>query len=223
MMHQRISKKFLTYFFILILLTTIFNKTLFQSNLFEFKNVEINGLDSNELIYLSKKINDLKIKNIFFSNEEILKNTLDSYSLIEKYYVFKNYPSSLKISVYKTKFIAKLSINGEFFFIGTNGKLIKNFSNKNNLPFIFGNPTNEDILKLYSIVLNSKFKFQGLKNLFFYKSGRWDIETLSGVIVKLPRENLSNILNDIFILDASNNSNNNIIDARVPNQVILYD
>jgi len=218
-MHQRISRKILIYFLFLVLLTSISNKNILQINLFKLKNLEINGLDENELLYLSKKINSLNIKNIYLFNEEILKKTLDSYSLIEKYFVFKKYPSSLRISIYKTNLIANLIVNGENYFVGTNGKLIKSSLENYNLPFIFGNPTNIDILKFYNAVLNSPFKFKEFKNLFFYKSGRWDIETLNGQIIKLPRENVSNTLNSVFYLL----TDNNMIDARVTNQTIFYD
>jgi len=218
-MHQRISRKILIYFLFLVLLTSISNKNILQINLFKLKNLEINGLDENELLYLSKKINSLNIKNIYLFNEEILKKTLDSYSLIEKYFVFKKYPSSLRISIYKTNLIANLIVNGENYFVGTNGKLIKSSLENYNLPFIFGNPTNIDILKFYNAVLNSPFKFKEFKNLFFYKSGRWDIETLNGQIIKLPRENVSNTLNSVFYLL----TDNNMIDVRVTNQTIFYD
>jgi len=218
-MHQRISRKILIYFLFLVLLTSISNKNILQINLFKLKNLEINGLDENELLYLSKKINSLNIKNIYLFNEEILKKTLDSYSLIEKYFVFKKYPSSLRISIYKTNLIANLIVNGENYFVGTNGKLIKSSLENYNLPFIFGNPTNIDILKFYNAVLNSPFKFKEFKNLFFYKSGRWDIETLNGQIIKLPRENVSNTLNSVFYLL----TDNNMIDARATNQTIFYD
>lgn len=218
-MHQRISRKILIYFLFLVLLTSISNKNILQINLFKLKNLEIKGLDENELLYLSKKINSLNIKNIYLFNEEILKKTLDSYSLIEKYFVFKKYPSSLRISIYKTNLIANLIVNGENYFVGTNGKLIKSSLENYNLPFIFGNPTNIDILKFYNAVLNSPFKFKEFKNLFFYKSGRWDIETLNGQIIKLPRENVSNTLNSVFYLL----TDNNMIDVRVTNQTIFYD
>lgn len=218
-MHQRISRKILIYFLFLVLLTSISNKNILQINLFKLKNLEIKGLDENELLYLSKKINSLNIKNIYLFNEEILKKTLDSYSLIEKYFVFKKYPSSLRISIYKTNLIANLIVNGENYFVGTNGKLIKSSLENYNLPFIFGNPTNKDILKFYNAVLNSPFKFKEFKNLFFYKSGRWDIETLNGQIIKLPRENVSNTLNRVFYLL----TDNNMIDVRVTNQTIFYD
>ena len=39
-----------------------------------------------------------------------------------------------------------------------------------------------------------------MKNLFFFKSGRWDIETNSGVLIKLPKNNLKEMLDLSFKL-----------------------
>ena len=38
------------------------------------------------------------------------------------------------------------------------------------------------------------FDYKDIKNLFFFKSGRVDIETISGVVIKLPTINLRNLL-----------------------------
>jgi cell division protein FtsQ len=59
---------------------------------------------------------------------------------VENYSIFKRYPSSLVINIEKTKFLAKISKNGQIFYIGSNGKLIKKNYLHNQLPFIFGNP-----------------------------------------------------------------------------------
>lgn len=223
MMHQRISKKILVYLFFIVLLTSINNKKILESNPFDLKNFYIDGLDGVELINLNKKINQFYKKNIFFLNEKILSQNINEINTIENYSVFRKYPSYLKISIVKTKFFAILNINGNSFLIGTNGKLIQNFSNRNDLPLIFGNPSNQEILEIYKIIINSKFEFKDIKNLFFFKSGRWDIETLNGVVLKLPVKNLSNLFQDEFILNAYKDLRYSTIDLRVPNQIIFYD
>ena len=35
---------------------------------------------------------------------------------------------------------------------------------------------------------NSNFDYGNIKNLFYFKSGRWDIEMESGLILKLPKK-----------------------------------
>ena len=62
------------------------------------------------------------------------------------------------------------------FFIGSNGKFIKNNSLNNQLPFIFGNPTIKEFLNFKEIIDKSKFSYDEIKNLYFFPSKRWDLE-----------------------------------------------
>jgi len=43
------------------------------------------------------------------------------------------------------------------------------------------------------------------------------------IYIKLPLDNLENVLKKISQLISNNQLNKKIIDARVPNQIILYD
>ena len=224
-MPQRKSKKIFIYIFFFLFLGTINNQILFNSNTFKIKNFQIIGLENNyKKEFENKLFNSTKFK-IFFINKDYLKSVLNSNSLIETFEVFKIYPSSLKIKIKKTNFLARLNINGDIFLIGSNGKLTKNFylSDSEKLPFVFGNPKVEEFLKIFSIINTSDLKYENIKNLFFYKSGRIDLELKQNILIKLPSDNLENVFKKIFQLISNNQLNKKIIDARVPNQIILYD
>ena len=223
-MHQQIGKKIFIYLFILLFLGTFNNQKLLGLNQFALKNIIIETSDNTNFVELSDEILNQKKLNIFFINLNNIKNIIEKNNLVEKYYVIKNYPSTLKIKIVKTKFFSRLSIDGKTFNIGTNGKLTEEFSNNNNLPFIFGNPSIDDVIEFYTIVKTSKFNFNNLTNLFYYKSGRWDIETIDGIIIKLPNDNLEKKLQEIHIIISNKDfTNQKIIDARIINQLILYD
>jgi len=91
------------------------------------------------------------------------------------------------------------------------------------LPFIFGNPKVEEFLKIFSIINASDFKYENVKNLFFYKSRRIDLELKNNILIKLPLDDLENVFKKISQLISNNKLQKKIIDARVPNQIILYD
>jgi len=223
-MHQQIGKKIFIYLFILLFLGTFNNQKLLGLNQFALKNIIIETSDNTNFVELSDEILNQKKLNIFFINLNNIKNIIEKNNLVEKYYVIKNYPSTLKIKIVKTKFFSRLSIDGKTFNIGTNGKLTEEFSNNNNLPFIFGNPSIDDVIEFYTIIKTSKFNFNNLRNLFYYKSGRWDIETIDGIIIKLPNDNLAKKLQEIHtIISNKDFTNQKIIDARIINQLILYD
>ena len=224
-MLQRKSKKIFIYIFFFIFLGTLNNHTIFNSNIFKIKNFQIIGLENNYKTELENNLFNITKFNIFFVNKDYLKLKLNSNALIETFQVFKIYPSSLDIKIKKTNFLARLNIDGDIFLIGSNGKLTKDFllSDSEILPFIFGNPKVEEILKIFSIINRFDFKYENVKNLFFYKSGRIDLELQDNILIKLPLENLENVLKKISQLISNNQLNKKIIDARVPDQIILYD
>jgi len=223
-MFQKKGKKILIYLFFFLFLGTINNYTFFNLQLFKIKNFQIIGLENNYKTELENNLLGTEF-NIFFINKNYLISILNSNTLIETFQVFKIYPSSLYFKIKKTNFLARLNINGDIFLIGSNGKLIKDFtlSNSEMLPFIFGNPKEEEFLKIFSIISASDFNYKNVKNLFFYKSGRIDIELKDNILIKLPLDNLENVFNNISQLISNNQFNKKIIDARVPDQIILYD
>ena len=224
-MLQRKSKKIFIYIFFFVFLGTINNQIIFNSNTFKIKNFQITGLENNYKKELEKNLLNSTKFNIFFVNKDYLQSILNSNSLIETFQVFKIYPSSLGIKIKKTKFLARLNINGDVFLIGSNGKLTRDFnsSNSEQLPFIFGTPNIEIFLKTYSIINTSEFRYEDIKNFYFYKSGRFDLELKNDTLLRLPINKLQYILKNIYQLISDTQFNKKIIDARVPNQFILYD
>ena len=224
-MLQRKSKKIFIYIFFFVFLGTINNHTILNSNTFRIKNFQIIGLENNYKKELENNLINITKFNIFFVNKELLKSVLSSNSLIETFQVSKIYPSSLDIKIKKTNFLARLNINGDIFLIGSNGKLTKDsfLSDSKKLPFIFGNPKVEEFLKIVFIINKSDFRYENIKNLFFYKSGRVDLELKDNILIKLPLDDLENTFKIISHLIANNQLNKKIIDARISNQIIMYD
>ena len=148
--------------------------------------------------------------------------TLNKHKIIENFNIFKNYPSKLNIKIKKTNFLAVTQKDGTNFYIGSNGNLIKIKHNKYDQPFIFGNVEVMEFLKLKSIIDNSNFDYVDIKNFYYFKSKRWDIETKDGLLIKLPIKNLSKSLETLSIIINDNNLKKiDYIDLRQNNQIIL--
>ena len=166
-----------------------------------------------------KEIENFNLNNIFLINKIDLKDKIESNPLVENFSIFKRYPSSLDINIEKTKFLAKINKDNQIFYIGSNGKFIKNNSFNNELPFIFGNPEIFEFFKIKEIIDKSKISYTEIKNLYFFSSKIWDLELIDNTIIKLPNDNISLALNlAIEFLD-----DNKFIDARIENQIILDD
>ena len=95
---------------------------------------------------------------------------------MEKYFIFKKYPSSLNIHIDKTNFLARISKNGKIYDLGSNGKLIENRNSNNQLPFVFGNPEIVEFFNIKKIIDESQISFEEIESLYFFLSKRWDLE-----------------------------------------------
>ena len=122
-MHQRKSKKILVYFFLLIIVSSISNSSINEFKLNKTKNINISGLDQKNNQNLINEIKNLSLGSIFFINKNEIEKLINSNSLVEKYVVFKKYPSTINIEIKKTSFFGKLNKDGKTFLIGSNGKL----------------------------------------------------------------------------------------------------
>jgi cell division protein FtsQ len=218
-MQQLKSKKILIYFFLLLIVGSINNINFNSLKLRNVDNINITGLDVKDKSNLLKEIQNFNLNNIFLITKMDLANEIESNSLVENYFVFKRYPSSLNINIEKTQFLAKINKNGQIFYLGSNGKFIKNESLNNQLPFIFGNPTVIEFFKIKEIIDKSKISYSEIKNLYFYPSKRWDLELRDNTIIKLPIDDLNLALN----LAIEFSDDNKLIDARIKNQIILND
>ena len=218
-MQQRKSKKILIYFFLLLVVGSINNINLNSLKFQKINNINITGLDIKNKLILLKDVENFNLKNIFLINKIDLKDEIESNTLVENYSIFKRYPSSLDINIEKTQIIAKINKNGQIFYIGSNGKFIKNNYLNHELPFIFGNPEVFEFFKIKEIIDKSKISFTEIKNLYFFPSKRWDLELKDNTIIKLPNDNINLALN--LAIEFLND--HKFIDARIQNQIILND
>lgn len=225
MMHQRTNRKIIIYLFLFAILASVNNFKYINLQLFKIDLINISGLNDLENSNLYEKITNYKKKNIFFiDNLEISKN-INSNNLVEKFWVFKEYPSTININLIKTNFLGITKINNIDYLIGSNGKLIKKRNDQViDLPFIFGSVDANDFLILKEILDKSNFDASKIENFYYFKSNRWDIKTKKGLVIRLPSEINVNLLNTVNqIIEDENFKNIKTLDFRQTNQIITYE
>jgi len=221
-MHQQISKKILVYLFIFFSVGTFNNKKITEFDFTDINNFKIKGLTEFESNQLSQQLNFIKHSNIFFLDKKEILKILHSNKAFEKFSIFKNYPSNLIIDIKRTKFLALTKKDNSNYYIGSNGNLIKTKDIQTDIPFVFGEIAIEEFLKLKKIIDKSGFDYNDIKNLYYFKSKRWDIETNDNLIIKLPIENLETSFRILLqIYQEEEFSGFGIIDLRQNNQIIL--
>ena len=223
-MHQRKSKKILIYFFLLFLVGSINNIDVHNLKFLSVKEINVNGLDNEENLIISKKIKKLKLDNIYLIKKKDFNTLMETNNLVEKYLIFKKYPSSLNIHIDKTTFFARISKNGKIYDLGSNGKLIENRHSNNQLPFVFGNPEIIEFFNIKRVIDESQISFEEIESLYFFLSKRWDLKLRNNIIIKLPYDNTKEGLKLASEFLYNNEFKDiKIIDARIKNQIILND
>ena len=221
-MHLKVNKKIFIYIFLFLILGSINNKNLYNFKFSQITNINIEGLNEKEHSKIIENLKLLNVQNLFILDKNKVINILNSNNLVENFFIFKKYPSSLEIKIRQAEFLAKVNKNGKMYYLGSNGKLILSEKNQTELPFIFGEFKSKDFFDLYQVINDTSFDFNEIKKLFFFNSGRWDIETYSGVLIKLPRKKFKQSFNiSLKILNDDKFKKIKIIDLRQSNQVIV--
>jgi cell division septal protein FtsQ len=225
MMHQRTNKKIIIYLFLFTILASVNNFKYINLQLFKVDLINISGLNDMDNSNLYEKITNYKKKNIFFIDSLEISKNINSNNLVEKFWVFKEYPSTININLIKTNFLGIVKINNIDYLIGSNGKLIKKRNDQViDLPFIFGSVDANDFLILKEILDKSNFDASKIENFYYFKSNRWDIKTKKGLVIRLPSEVNVNLLNTVNqIIEDENFKNIKTLDFRQTNQIITYE
>jgi cell division protein FtsQ len=221
-MPQQKSRKILIYIFLFLIIGTLNNKNLTKTNFIKLNTITVTGLEEKNNIDLVNKLNFLKFDNLMFLDKSQIADIISSNTLIEKFFVFKKYPSTLNIEIQKTEFLAQTKKENKNFFLGSNGKLTIADNFRSDMPYIFGEFKNKDFFELKKAVDESNFRYNQIKKLFFYKSGRWDIEMNNGLLIKLPRKEVKESLKLLIIfLDDNKKKNIKEVDLRQNKQIIV--
>ena len=224
-MHQKIDKKnkIYIYLFIFFLLSTFNNIQIINSSFLKFNidQIEVSGLSEKNNLEITKEIKKKLIENIFLIKKEFLLKILEKNNLINSFQIKKIYPNKIEVKIKKTEFLGITNIDGNLFFIGSNGKLIHYNESDENLPYVFGKINVNDFIKFVKFVKKSKFDFNKIKEIYFFPSGRWDIKTLDDKLFKLPMENVEFKLNLIYELYKNEQfKNEKVIDLRFKKKII---
>ena len=220
-MPQQISKKILVYFFLFIIFGSLNNKNLAQLKFPNIEKIKIEGL-AIENKEFQKSLDLFKMETLFHLDKLRVRELFNSNNLIEEYVIFKRYPSSLEIEIYKTKILAKIIRDNKILHLASNGKFIEVKDEIDNIPLVIGKFKNQEFFELKKIIDKSNLNFKDILTLSYFPPGRWDIKMISGVTIKLPKEKLEEKINLIArILIDENFKDSQTLDFRLDSKVIV--
>jgi cell division protein FtsQ len=224
-MHQSTGKKnkIIIYLLFLFILSTNSSKFINDQKKLSLSisKIDITGLSEKKNLEILDNLSNLLYKSIFVISEDQIRKILEKHNIIQRFNIKKIYPSTLKIEITPTKFIARVSNNSQYL-VGANGKLIEDKSNNELLPYIFGGFNSHDFLLFKQNIEKSIFSFSNLKELSFFPSGRWDILTDKDILIKLPQKHIVSSLNlSKKLINNDNFKNYKFIDLRVKNHLVV--
>tara|TARA_B100002051_G_scaffold260387_1_gene280833 strand:+ start:329 stop:1015 length:687 start_codon:yes stop_codon:yes gene_type:complete len=225
-MHLPIDKKNKIYIYLVIffLFTTISNLQISNSNLFKFspKDIKVSGLSKKNNLSIVQELKKIQVKNIFFIQKDILIKILSQNNLVNSFEIKKVFPNTIEIKIKKTQFLGIINIDGIFYFIGSNGKLINYDESTKNLPYVFGKINTFSFIEFINIIKRSTVNIKNIKEIYFFPSGRWDIKTKEDKLFKLPSKNILSALNTISKLNNSKEFKKaSIVDLRFNKKIIF--
>jgi len=220
------KRKIYFYSFLLLILLSIHNTNSlnFINNFFKIKKIEIIGnIDQKLYSDISSSLNKFYNKSIFSLGINGIKSELDIFVKLSEYNIKKEYPSSIKIELKETNILAYFFDNNQKYFVGENGKKIKEEGNIiNNLPLIVGQFEIKRFLNLKELLLKNGFQLNDFNSFYSFKSNRWDLVYKNKITIKLPIDELEH---SIFlfksIIETQNIDNFNLIDLRITNRIIV--
>ena len=207
---------------ILVLFTTYNPKSFFLNKIFNIKEIVI---ENNSILKKNKIKKDLAFiyeSNLFFLNLKAIKKILIKQKFIRSFKIKKIYPNKLKIEIFERKPIIIIQDKKDKFFFTEDTNLIRyqNLEGYENLPIVFGNKKNFEILSKDLKKIN--FSINQIKKYYYFKANRWDLITYKNQTIKLPTKgHILSLENFLILKDKKNFDKYKIFDYRINNQLIL--
>ncbi len=207
---------------VLILILSSINNYNYK-NIFIIKNIKVNGLSDKKNKIVLDNLQTLLGDNIIFLDKkkfEIFINRNYTKGLIVK----KIYPNKILINFIPAKPISIIVNKNNKTILGDNGKILNTEIKKNYLPIVSGSENISHIFETVSLLISSKFDYNSIKNIIFFKSGRFDIKLKNEVLIRFPIHYSEEMIN--YSSDLLNNKkfvNSKTIDLRINNRIIKYE
>ena len=224
-MHQKIGRKIKLFFYglLIIILTSINNYNFISQNIFDIKYVDVSGFSNEKNQLIKKEIKKIYNKNILIINKDFFSELINRHD-IKYVYIKKKFPNKLIVNFTPAKPICIIEIDNENIVLGDNGKVLRNQTNGKNIPVVSGSNSINDVYYVVKLLNKSNLDYELIQQIAFFKSGRFDIKLISGVVIKFPINFNQDLINHSNkLLYEKKFANAKIIDLRIKNKIIKYE
>ena len=206
---------------LLILFSTIKLKQDYKITKFNIIEIKIENNSLIKNIELQNALHPFYNKNLIFLNNNEVREVLKKIVLLKALKLRKNILTLLLLESLKKNQL-QYCYKKEKFYLSEKIELIdfKKIKNYENLPYIFGNQIEFEIF--YKNLKKINFPFDTIKKYTFFESKRWDLETLDGIVIKLPDANYTESLQSYLKIKNKDSFKKYVVfDYRIKGQLIL--
>ena len=214
---------FFLFITLILILTSINNYNYNYKNIFLIKIIKVNGFSAKKNKFIEEDAQTVLGQNIFFLDKKNFEKMIDRNDTKELI-VKRIYPNKILVNFTPTKPISIIENRGNKIVLGDNGKILDIEINENNFPIVRGSENISHIFEVVNLLISSKFNYNNIKNIIFFKSGRFDIKLKNKILIRFPINYSKQIIN--YGNDLLNNKefvNSKIIDLRINSRIIKYE
>ena len=209
------------YISLILILSSINNYN--YKNIFIIKDIKVKGFSDKKNEIVKDNVQTILGEKIIFLGKKNFKeliNRNDTKELIVK----KIYPNKILINFIPAKPISIIENNNNKIVLGDNGKILDVEINENNFPIIRGSENISHIFEVISLINSSKFDYNNIKTIIFFKSGRFDIILKNKLLIRFPINYSKEIINiGSELLNNKKFVNSKTIDLRINNRIIKHE
>ena len=225
-------KKFYRIFLLIIILVFLstYNPNKFEDNLKNnnnFLKIQKIIISNNLLVHrdeILSKLNQVYGKNIFLIKRKDIEESLQNVNFLKKVEVKKKYPDTITVKIFETKPVGILFKDKTQYLLDSSSNLIEIDKKKDlaKLPNIIGDNAEKNIINFLEQLETNKFPTNNIKNFYYFKIGRWDLQLSDNRTIKFPYNVDSKVIKKtIELLSRKDFQNYKIIDLRIDGKIIV--
>ena len=173
---------------------------------------------------VKEKLGQIYNKNIFLIERKDIEESLKEIDFLKKVEVKKKYPDKITVKIFETKPVGILFKDKTQYLLDSSSNLIEIDKKKDlaKLPNIIGDNAEKNIINFLEQLETNKFPTNNIKNFYYFKIGRWDLQLSDNRTIKFPYNVDSKVIKKtIELLSRKDFQNYKIIDLRIDGKIIV--
>ena len=188
------------------------------------KSVMVSGTNHTQPAQLREALGVARGDSLVGFDAQQARRKLEALDWVKSAGVVRILPSTLEVDITEFVPLSRIKYNRDVWILGTNGQLItKEFEGFEDLPVVRGKGAQENTLKLFTLLAEAGL-LDKMIAAYYVGERRWNVEFKSGVIAKLPQEDVAQAVAYLRVLQEERalvDVPDVMVDLRLPDKIVL--